>query len=759
MAAGGGAQALLEVAALALSVALPLSGCCAKRMLMQSAKSSHQRADPGSYNAPAQPGSIAASWLCARPRQSLRSVWPALYACLGVAAWLVWRRGGLVMQAGPLAAYAGMLAASWLAWPPLFGGGRSLPRACADVLALGGSAAAATAAFHAVDPAAGLLLLPFVGWTCFATALVNCALATGDSEVLRDAHSLAALKQGAKGGLDAGTGGADVATPFAAQAKGKKAPDGTGNPAESAAAGLAAPRASGGLLERINAGVGWLAGSAGGDTAVQTSPSGRECGGSGLLTALKERLHASLGSPRGEARRDFDGVVGAAAANVARGSTGGAETPLAAAGDGHITDSVPTRFFSCPGAADFKVRGATYLVDKRKVLPEKPECRLESVNLVVVAEPTFHIARFLPSIRDSPAPLTFVWHVLVPGRQNLSLVFAWALDHDPLEAIARVLPDPTPGFTSDTEAGGGGGSDTDAAFDAAEVLAAADALARGNKDAGSRGGGGASTAAGSRAAAGEAMVPEVSGESGSSYRTDHNGAPAAEQLGEADVERSARSLSSLQPAERPPGGHRRAHTTLDGGPPRKPAVARASTQPSTPATSRKWRRSAVNVEPARTESAAEDGPSRYAACDPFDVCLMRFLDDAGGEAATTTRRHSVFKIIPRVTHGSWVVKQAVGQNTPVLLGRKITTKYFRGPRYIEVDVDVGSSRSAAHVVGLVQGALKSLVIDIAVLLEGHSPDELPERLLGTVRLNHLDLRYGAELNLQTGQITRKAGAD
>ena len=49
----------------------------------------------------------------------------------------------------------------------------------------------------------------------------------------------------------------------------------------------------------------------------------------------------------------------------------------------------------------------------------------------------------------------------------------------------------------------------------------------------------------------------------------------------------------------------------------------------------------------------------------------------------------------------------------------------RGPRYIEVDVDVGSSKTAANVVGLVQGALKSLVIDIAVLLEGHSTVWLP----------------------------------
>ena len=72
--------------------------------------------------------------------------------------------------------------------------------------------------------------------------------------------------------------------------------------------------------------------------------------------------------------------------------------------------------------------------------------------------------------------------VLVPGRQNLSLVFAWALDHDPLTAIARALPDPKfhprTGFTMESEAGVG--SDAEAAFDAAEVLAAADRLTHPN---------------------------------------------------------------------------------------------------------------------------------------------------------------------------------------------------------------------------------------------------------------------------------------
>ncbi len=34
-------------------------------------------------------------------------------------------------------------------------------------------------------------------------------------------------------------------------------------------------------------------------------------------------------------------------------------------------------------------------------------------------------------------------------------------------------------------------------------------------------------------------------------------------------------------------------------------------------------------------------------------------------------------------------------------------------------------------------------------------EELPERLLGTCRLEHLDLAAAAHLDLATGQITRK----
>lgn len=53
----------------------------------------------------------------------------------------------------------------------------------------------------------------------------------------------------------------------------------------------------------------------------------------------------------------------------------------------------------------------------------------------------------------------------------------------------------------------------------------------------------------------------------------------------------------------------------------------------------------------------------------------RFL--AGGDdMETNQRRNGTVKLIPRISQGSWFVKQSVG-TTPCLLGRKLTTRYFR----------------------------------------------------------------------------------
>ena len=59
---------------------------------------------------------------------------------------------------------------------------------------------------------------------------------------------------------------------------------------------------------------------------------------------------------------------------------------------------------------------------------------------------------------------------------------------------------------------------------------------------------------------------------------------------------------------------------------------------------------------------------------------------------------------------------------------------------------------AATVVGLVMGATKSVVVDMGIVLEGHSHDELPEALLGTVRLSRVDMGCGRWLDTRTGKL-------
>ena len=105
-------------------------------------------------------------------------------------------------------------------------------------------------------------------------------------------------------------------------------------------------------------------------------------------------------------------------------------------------------------------------------------------------------------------------------------------------------------------------------------------------------------------------------------------------------------------------------------------------------------------------------------------------------------RNERFKLIPNIARGSWIIKQSVG-TTPVLLGKKLATKYYRGKNYFEVDVDIGANSVAASITNLVCGATKSLAIDMGVLIEGRSEDTLPEQLIGTVRLDALDLKSAA----------------
>jgi len=225
-----------------------------------------------------------------------------------------------------------------------------------------------------------------------------------------------------------------------------------------------------------------------------------------------------------------------------------------------------TKFWSNPGSAGFKVRGANYLTDRAKIPAAEPRFKLDWVYVLKLKEPTPNVSRFLPALRSGKNDFTFVIQVMIPGPPYLAMVIGWS-----------------------------------------------------------------------------------------------NG------------EKNSTSVA----------------------------------------------------EPTKS--------------DPFESSFLRFLQ------SEDYIRDGMFKLIPKVVEGSWIIRRAVG-NTPVIMGKKLTQSYHSGPGYFEVDIDIASSRTACAVIGIVQGATRSLTVDLGVLIQGDNEDELPESLIGTVRLDHVDMETAVPLD-------------
>lgn len=98
-------------------------------------------------------------------------VWTALYAMMGVSAWLVWRCRD---ARRPLALWLLQLAFN-AAWTPVFFGLHRMDIALVIIIAMWLAILATILAFRRHSRAAALLLVPYLLWVGFATAL-NAAL-------------------------------------------------------------------------------------------------------------------------------------------------------------------------------------------------------------------------------------------------------------------------------------------------------------------------------------------------------------------------------------------------------------------------------------------------------------------------------------------------------------------------------------------------------------------------------------------------------
>ena len=106
----------------------------------------------------------------APPSGAFGPVWTALYLLMAIAAWLVWREPASSGRARALVLFVAQLAVNAL-WSWLFFRWRTCALAFLDTVLLLLLLVATIAAFWRIRPLAGVLLLPYLGWVGFATAL------------------------------------------------------------------------------------------------------------------------------------------------------------------------------------------------------------------------------------------------------------------------------------------------------------------------------------------------------------------------------------------------------------------------------------------------------------------------------------------------------------------------------------------------------------------------------------------------------------
>ncbi|XVE97298.1 hypothetical protein REPUB_Repub03eG0007700 [Reevesia pubescens] len=138
----------------------------------------------------------------------------------------------------------------------------------------------------------------------------------------------------------------------------------------------------------------------------------------------------------------------------------------------------------------------------------------------------------------------------------------------------------------------------------------------------------------------------------------------------------------------------------------------------------------------------------FATEDPIppDSLLHRFIN---GDDAFRNQR---FKIVNRIVKGPWIVKKAVGNYAACLLGKALTCNYHRGANYLEIDVDIASSAIANAILHLALGYVTSVTIDMGFVVEAQTENELPEKLIGAVRVCQMEMSSANVIDAVTQPI-------
>jgi benzodiazapine receptor len=104
------------------------------------------------------------------PRIAFPIVWPILYFLMAISVWRFWEAPPSSLRTDVLLLFAAQLTLNAV-WSPVFFGAKNIAAGLAIIVLLALCLTATIIVGFQVDHVAALLLLPYIAWTAFATAL------------------------------------------------------------------------------------------------------------------------------------------------------------------------------------------------------------------------------------------------------------------------------------------------------------------------------------------------------------------------------------------------------------------------------------------------------------------------------------------------------------------------------------------------------------------------------------------------------------
>jgi hypothetical protein len=109
-------------------------------------------------------------------------------------------------------------------------------------------------------------------------------------------------------------------------------------------------------------------------------------------------------------------------------------------------------------------------------------------------------------------------------------------------------------------------------------------------------------------------------------------------------------------------------------------------------------------------------------------------------------RNDRLKLIPYVAEGPWIVRSMV-TGKPALIGKKLPVRYQLTPAdaatgqaaVLECTLDIGSgSATAKRIVSVCRRYMSALTVDVGFVIQADTAAELPEQMLGSIRIHGVD---------------------